>query len=193
MDLTDRLGLEECSFPGTQIRKRTDEKVCESYSEIDFILICLKTAFDMGRVNLLAFYLSLGLTVVSNVLYHIFQKLTPGNVNPMVALSVTYAVATILCLILFPFFPSHLGLIQELRKLNWASFGLAFAVAGLELGYLWAYRAGWDVSVGPLVSNVAVALLLLPVGLLLFKERLTSTNIIGIILCIFGLILINQR
>jgi uncharacterized membrane protein len=142
---------------------------------------------------LLAFYLSLSLTVVSNVLYHIFQKLTPSNVNPMLALSVTYAVATIICLIFFPFYPYNLGFIDELRKLNWASFGLAFAVAGLELGYLWAYRVGWDISIGPLISNVAVALLLLPVGFLLFKEKLSVINAVGIVLCIVGLILVNQR
>jgi hypothetical protein len=39
---------------------------------------------------MLLFYLSMALTIVSNALYHVFQKLTPSNVNPMLALSVNY-------------------------------------------------------------------------------------------------------
>lgn len=31
------------------------------------------------------------LTVVSNVLYHIFQKITPSNVNPLLSLAVRNA------------------------------------------------------------------------------------------------------
>jgi len=40
--------------------------------------------------------------------------------------------------------------------LNWTSFALAFAIAGVEIGFLLAYRAGWNISLGAIASNVAI-------------------------------------
>src|SRR5713226_5766297 len=100
------------------------------------------------------FYFSITLTIISNALYHVFQKLTPTNVNPMLALAVTYITAAVICLLLLPFYPLSSNLIESLRQLNWASFALAFAIIGLELGFLLAYRAGWNISLGAIVSNV---------------------------------------
>jgi multidrug transporter EmrE-like cation transporter len=81
----------------------------------------------------------------------------------------------------------------EVRKLNWASVGLGAVIVGLELGFLLAYRAGWNISVASLVANTTVALLLIPVGLLFFKEELSAVNILGIILAIAGLVLVNLK
>jgi uncharacterized membrane protein len=133
------------------------------------------------------------LTIVSNVFYHIIQKATPTNVNAMLALAATYAVATVVCLMMLPFFPPSSGLAGSLKQLNWASYALGLAVIGLELGFLMAYRAGWNISQGAAVSNVAVALLLLPIGILLLKEEISTVNVVGIVFCALGLILINWR
>ena len=147
----------------------------------------------MRRSELFIFYFSIGLTVISNVLYHIAQKVTPTNVNPMLALAVTYATATIVCLALLPLFPLTESLADSLRQRNWASIALGITVVGLELGFLLAYRAGWNIGLGALVSNVAVTLLLLPIGLLFFKEQLTPTNVLGIAVSAIGLWLVNHR
>ncbi|WP_455258484.1 hypothetical protein [Peptoniphilus asaccharolyticus] len=48
----------------------------------------------------------------------------------------------------------------ELRKLNWTSFALGVIVVGLEIGYILAYRAGWNVSKAPLVANICLAVAL---------------------------------
>jgi uncharacterized membrane protein len=137
--------------------------------------------------------LSILLSIVANVLYHVFQKLTPSDVNPLVALSVTYIAATIICLLLLPLFPSQGGLVVSLKQVPWASVALGFAIVGLEAGYLLAYRANWNISLASMVANVAVALLLIPVGLLVFKERLTITNYAGMIVCMIGLVLVNWK
>lgn len=141
----------------------------------------------------MSFYLSIGLTVVSNVFYHLMLKLTPSNVNPLIALSVTYATALVLCLIAFPLIQSDVGLIQGLRQLNWTSVVLAIAIVGIEAGYLWAYREGWNISVGALTSYVTVAMILLPIVLLFFKEKISSINLLGIGVCILGLFLLHQE
>ena len=142
---------------------------------------------------MLLFYFSISLTILSNALYHVVQKSTPGTVNPALALAVTYATAAVVCLALLPFFPLRSGFVQSLRELNWASYALAFTVVGLELGFLLAYRAGWNISLGAIVSNVAVTLLLVPVGLLLFREKMSLVNLTGIAVCILGLVLINHK
>jgi uncharacterized membrane protein len=138
-------------------------------------------------------YGAIALTVLSNVLYHVFQKLIPGNVNPILSLAVTYLIAAVATLLLLPLFPLQGALGAEVRKLNWASVGLGAVIVGLELGFLLAYRSGWNISVASLVANTTVALLLIPVGLLLFKEELSAVNILGIVLAIAGLVLVNLK
>jgi len=139
------------------------------------------------------FYGAIALTILSNLLYHLFQKVIPGNVNPLLSLAVTYLVAAAATLLLLPLFPVQGTLGAELRKVNWASVGLGAVIVGLELGFLLAYRAGWDLSLANLVSNTTVALLLIPFGLLLFKEQLSLVNILGVILAIAGLVLVNLK
>lgn len=139
------------------------------------------------------FYAAIALTVVSNVLYHLFLKVTPSQVNPMLSLMVVYLVAALVSLGLLPFFPLQETFLTELRRVNWASIGVGAAIVGLELGFLLAYRLGWNISLAGLVSNVAVGAVLLPVGLLLFRERLTAVQVVGIVVCAAGLILVNWR
>jgi drug/metabolite transporter (DMT)-like permease len=133
------------------------------------------------------------LTVVSNVLYHVFQKMTPSSVHPLLSLTVTYLVAALVCLVFLPLYPLNGGVLPSLRQVNWASFGLGAAIVGLEMGFLLAYRGGWRISAAGLVSNVIVAVLLIPVGILLFREKLTVINSVGIATCILGLILVNWK
>jgi len=145
------------------------------------------------QVTPMLFYGAIALIVLSTTLYHLFQKLTPGSVHPLLGLAVTYASATILCVALLLVFPLGTSLGEALRQLNWASIALALAVTGIEVGFLLAYRAGWNISMAALVANTAVAMLLAPLGLLLFAERLSPVQLIGMGLCVVGLLLINQR
>lgn len=139
------------------------------------------------------FYFSAGLAVFSTLLYHIMQKLTPGNANPALALIVTYITSLALCVLLLVFTPLQTGLKAALGQLNWASFGLAFAIVGLEVGFLLAYRAGWNISLVALVVNVIGTLLLIPIGLAFFKDKLSPVNLVGILVCIVGLVMVNWK
>lgn len=139
------------------------------------------------------YYAAIIITIAANVCYHVFLKSTPANVNPVLSLLVTYTTAAVMCLAAYPFFPGQETILASLARLNWASYALGLAVFGLEIGFLLAYRAGWNISLAGIVSNSAVALLLLPIGLLFFQEKLSSTNLFGILLCFAGLILINHR
>lgn len=139
------------------------------------------------------FYFSIVMVVGSNILYHILQKVTPTTANPMLALAVTYGVSTLTCLVMLPFFPLKEPLAQSLRHINWTSLGLGVVIVFLELGFLLAYRAGWNISLASLVANTTVALILLPIGVAFFKEKLSLTNLLGIAVAVIGLIMINKK
>lgn len=97
---------------------------------------------------------SIVLIVISNILYNICQKSTPKEANPFAALFITYLVAGILTLAVF--FLSRPGktLFQSFKGLNWTSLVLGASIVGLEFGYIMAFRAGWNISVGSLVANI---------------------------------------
>jgi len=81
----------------------------------------------------------------------------------------------------------------ELRQLNWASILLAVAIVGIEFGFLLVYRSGWNLGIAAVVVNVVASLLLVPVAILVFKDRLTWVNIVGILVCLAGLVMLNWK
>jgi drug/metabolite transporter (DMT)-like permease len=135
---------------------------------------------------------SIILIVASNVIYNICQKSTPENANPFSALFITYLIATLLTVIMFLFNKTDKNLFQSFKDLNWTSITLGISIVGLEFGYLMAYRAGWKISLGSLVANIALALMLIPIGILFYKEGFGLNKIFGAIFCVIGLILINK-
>ena len=139
------------------------------------------------------YYIAIIIAILSSAAYHIVQKATPLQVNPILTLVLTYLIAIAICLGLLVVFPLKMDLPSELKQLNWTSIGLAISIVGLEIGYLLAYRAGWNVSFGAVVANVVVGLLLIPVGYLVFKEKIAPVNYIGIFVCILGLFLVNWK
>ena len=130
--------------------------------------------------------------MLSSIFYHVFVKLIPANANPAVSLAVAYLTSLILCAGLLFLYPVDRSIIQEIKKLYWATVGLALALVGLELGFLLAYRAGWKISTAAIIVNVAATLLLVPVGMLLFKQKLSPINMVGIVVCVAGLVMVNM-
>jgi uncharacterized membrane protein len=137
--------------------------------------------------------LTASIAAISTVLYNLFQKLTPADVNPALALSVTYATALAATLFLFSVYPATAGLGSAFQKLNWASFALGLAITGVEIGTLLAYRAGWQISLLGIMVNVVASLLLVLIGVLFFKEKLSLINLLGIVICIAGLVMVNFK
>ena len=132
------------------------------------------------------------LIVASNILYNVCQKSTPQNVNPFSALLITYLTAAILTVIAAQFYKTDKPFFQSLHELNWTSVTLGVSIVGLEFGYLLAYRAGWNISIGSLVANIILAIVLIPIGILFYKEGFALNQIIGVVLCMAGLLLINK-
>lgn len=136
---------------------------------------------------------SIVIIVASNTLYNICSKAIPEKANPFSSLFVTYLTGAIITLIAFIFYKSDKGFFETLGDLNWASVVLGFCIVGLEFGYIMAYRAGWNISIGSLVANIFLALMLIPIGIFFYKEGFGINQILGAVFCLIGLLFINKR
>lgn len=135
----------------------------------------------------------LALVVVSNVFYQICAKSVPESMNPLASLTVTYAVGAVLSFVLYFVLNKSPNIINEYRHVNWAPFVLGIVIVGLEVGYIYAYKAGWQVSTAQIVQAALLAVILIFVGYYLYKEQLTWNRIVGVAVCLAGLVLINIK
>lgn len=142
---------------------------------------------------MLSYIWPLGLVVLSNVFYQICAKSVPGNMDPFASLTVTYAVGAVVSLVLYLVLHKNAGLAGEYSKLNWAPFVLGIVIVGLEVGYIYAYKAGWPVSSAQIVQSVVLAVILIFVGYAVYKERISWNKLAGIAVCLAGLVLINMK
>ena len=133
----------------------------------------------------------IALVVLSNIIYHICAKSTPDKINPFASLTITYLVGAAASAIMYFVLNKGGNLIKEYSHLNWAPFALGLAIVGLEVGFIYAYKAGWQVSTASIVQSSFLAVALLFVGFLLYKEGLSAKKIIGMIVCLIGLAIIN--
>ncbi len=138
------------------------------------------------------YYWPIVMVVVSNVFYHICAKATPVSINPLASLGITYLVGMISVALLYFVTSPVKNLAAEYGSLNWTAFVLGLAIVGLEYGFLSMYKVGWNISIGSLVASITVALILILIGVLYYKEALTTSNLIGVLLCLLGLGLINR-
>ncbi len=141
---------------------------------------------------MIAYFLPVALIVVSNIIYQIAAKSVPGTLNPFASMIVTYAVGTVVSALLYFLLNKGGNLMQEYQHLNWAPFALGIIVVGLEVGFIYAYKAGWPVSTLSIVQSAFLAVALIVVGALLYHEAITWNKIIGIVFCLVGLVFINK-
>jgi drug/metabolite transporter (DMT)-like permease len=132
------------------------------------------------------------LLVVSNTVYQLCAKSVPKGINPFASLIVTYLIGAAASLVLYFVLGSDGNLLKEYGKLNWAPFVLGIVIGGLEAGWIYAYKAGWQVSVASIVQSSFLAVALLLVGFFLYHEALTASKAAGILICMIGLYFINR-
>ena len=133
----------------------------------------------------------IALAVLSNVVYHLSSKSLPEDVSPFASLTVTYLIAALVSAGLH-FTLNGGSLIKEYSRLNWAPFVLGLVIVGLEAGFMYAYKAGWQVSTASLVQSCFLAILLILAGRLFFREALTWKKLAGAAICLIGIAFINS-
>lgn len=141
---------------------------------------------------MLSYIWPIALVIISNTIYQLCAKSVPDAINPFASLTVTYLVAALFSAILFFAMNNSGNLLKEYTRLNWAPFLLGLSIVGLEVGYIFAYKAGWPVSSATLVQSSIVAIALLIIGNILYREALSPSKIAGMLICLVGLYFINR-
>jgi drug/metabolite transporter (DMT)-like permease len=132
------------------------------------------------------------LAVSGGVLYHVAQKSVPRQVSPFAAIMLAYAIGILCCLVAIVSVPRERSLLESWKGANWAVWMIGISATVIEISILLAYRAGWNISITSVVINISVALALLPIGLFIFRERISLPNAVGVACCLFGLYLLSR-
>ena len=142
---------------------------------------------------MLAYIWPIALVVFSNIVYQICAKSVPGDVSPFASLTVTYLVGAIFSLIMFFVTEKEHNIFKQFIKLNWSSFVLGLVIVGLEVGFIYAYKAGWQVSTASIVQSSFLAIALIIVGAVAYHEGLEWNKLLGIGICMVGLVFVNMK
>lgn len=138
------------------------------------------------------FYLPVLIVVCANIIYDISSKSVPEKLNCYAAVTITYTVLACFNFLLFLILNPGNSILIEMSRINWAVFVFALMSVGLECGYIYLFRAGWNISIGSVVCNILLAVCMVIIGFLAFHETITPKQLAGVILCVGGLLFINK-
>ena len=134
----------------------------------------------------------IALVVFSNIVYQICAKSIPKYMDAMASMTITYLVGALCSAIMFFVMNRNSNLLQEYTKANWAPVFLGISVVGLEVGFIYAYKNGWPVSTASIVQSAFLAVALLFVGALLYRETVSVSKVVGVGFCLVGLFFLNR-
>lgn len=131
--------------------------------------------------------------IVGGLLYQFAQKSIAKGLNAYFVIIIAYLVGIVLCLLCNWLYPAEGSLTDAFRKSNWAVYGIGVGAVLVEIGFLLAYRQGWQISMTSMLVNMVISLVLVPVGLLLYKERISGWNALGMAFYFAGLVLLARK
>ena len=137
----------------------------------------------------LTYWLPFFVVVFSNTCYHIVAKSTPAGAPPFLSLCVTYLVSFVISAVIYA--ATGHSFHQDWSQLNWTSYAWGFVLVALEAGYVFLYRVGWKISVASLFLNVSVALALIVIGLVVYKDHLSLREMAGGAFCLLGIVFLH--
>ncbi len=142
----------------------------------------------------MAYYFAPVLIIVGLVVYQLAQKSTDQNANPFLVVIIAYLIGIAACIGGYFLFPRQdTEMLPMMRTVIWSALGIGLGAAAIEIGFMLAYRAGWNLSLLPVSANVCGAVVLILIGLVAFRESLSMEKVIGLLLCIGGLFLITVK
>lgn len=137
-------------------------------------------------------WVSIALVVFGNIVYHVGQRAIPRQANPVVATVAAYLVALVTTLAMTPILARGVPLTTAWRSLNGSTLLVGIGIVAVELGFLLAYRAGWLLSNASLTANATVAVMLLALGVVVFREPVSISRLAGVGFCLVGLWLVAR-
>ena len=138
------------------------------------------------------FWLPIAMVVAGNIAYHVGLKGMPAGIHPLSPLIVLFTTSAVATLVLRLLAGRAQELKAEVALAGWRPYVVGIAIVAIELGFLLAYRAGWKISTAVVTANILVAIALLAVGALAFREPVTPVRLAGIVTCLAGLWLVAR-
>jgi drug/metabolite transporter (DMT)-like permease len=133
---------------------------------------------------------TLGVAVLSQVLYHLGQRAVPRSAPPLQVLAFAYAGAFAMCLVSL-FFVGRPSRLADLSvSVGWSTWLITLSIFGIEIGYLLAYRSGWTISVAFGVASTMTVVILAMIGMTLLGDPVTERRLLGLAFACLGLWLI---
>jgi len=142
------------------------------------------------------YFIPLIITIASTTLYQVSAKQVPANMNSGAILVIAYAMAIVFSLVLY-LITEKASMFSDIESTNakfqfpTAAVIMGVAITGSELGNILVYRTGWDLSIAGTFTNISVAVILVIVGRLIYKEEIDRNKLLGIVLCLVGLIVLG--
>lgn len=143
----------------------------------------------MSRISVFA---PLVLVVSGSVLYHVAAKSVPKTLEPFAALTGVYATALAASLVAYAFARRGTMPTDAAGMFHPTVVAVGLGALLIELGFLLTYRAAWPVSIASVMTNGLVAVLLIPIGAVVFGEAVTAVRVAGVVLCLVGLSLLQR-
>jgi uncharacterized membrane protein YdcZ (DUF606 family) len=138
-------------------------------------------------------YLPIAMIIFGGLLYQVSQKSIPQTASPLHAIIIAYLAGILFCGLFAFFYAAEKSFFDSFKESNWAVFTVGIGAAFIEIGFLLAYRVGWNLSSTSVLVNIVIAVLLIPIGIFFFKEKLSLSQGAGILLCVAGLLLIARK
>jgi len=132
------------------------------------------------------------IAIASVVTYQLCMKLVPQDLNPISALVTIFGTALVCTLIAAKFVPVDVPN-WSFAEFSWTPVFVGVAIVGIELGYLLMYRSGWHLAAAPLFVMGSAAVVLTPIGFLVFRQPWSSRYAFGLALCLYGLYLLSPQ
>ena len=139
-----------------------------------------------------ALYWPIAFLVIFNVTYHLSSKHAPENINAFAFLTISYIVSAAFSFLFYILSNKEGTFLQNIQHINWATFVMGISMVGLEIGAICMYKAGWNLNDGQILYSSLLSICLFLIGTIFYKEAFSLTKMAGLIVCLFGIFLINK-
>ena len=103
------------------------------------------------------------------------------------ALVVTYLVASLTSFLIYAFTGKKGEKWKEIMSFRPAALALGLSIAFIEIGTIFIYKAGWTMNASFIVTNALITLCLILTGAVLYGEKLSRRQALGIVVSFIGI------
>ena len=129
-----------------------------------------------------SFWWPVGLVVVAGVGYQVSAKEVAGGTDPLAAL-----VASLTSFLIYAFTGKKGEKWKEIMSFRPAALVLGLSIAFIEIGTIFIYKAGWTMNASFIVTNALITLCLILTGAVLYGEKLSRRQALGIAVSFIGI------